>query len=99
MSAHEHEVEIDISLWVYIFCRVEVPEGLFIATTSSIVDFVGEVNKYFKCTSNNGRCIIRIVGGPVTGILCERYRVCLRARVNKIRLKLSLFTLGFHPFI
>ena len=26
--------------------------------------------------------------------------VCeLRARVNKIRLKLSVFTLGFHPFI
>ena len=23
---------------------------------ASIVDFVGEVNKYFKCTSNNGRC-------------------------------------------
>ena len=38
------------------FCSAEVPEGLFMATTSSIVDFVGEVNKYFKCTSNNGRC-------------------------------------------
>ena len=29
-----------------------------------------------------------------TEFVCE-----LRARVNKIRLKLSLFKLGFHPFI
>ena len=29
-----------------------------------------------------------------TEFVCE-----LRATVNKIRLKLSLFTLGFHPFI
>lgn len=37
-------------------CRIEVPEGLFVGTTSSVVTFVEKFNKYFKCPSDKGRC-------------------------------------------
>ena len=36
--------------------RTDVPEGLFVATTSSIVAFVEDFNQFFKCASNNGKC-------------------------------------------
>lgn len=40
-----------------------MPEGLFVATTSSIVDFVDEINHYFKCSSHNGKCRGEILSG------------------------------------
>ncbi|XP_068714280.1 uncharacterized protein [Montipora foliosa] len=35
---------------------ITVSEGLFVATTSSIVNFVREFNKFFRCPSMEGRC-------------------------------------------
>ena len=44
-------------LFVFFFSSgTDVPEGLFMATTSSIVDFVEDFNQFFKCPSNNGKC-------------------------------------------
>ena len=40
------------------FCvhRITAPEGLFLGTTSSVVNFVNDFNKFFKCPSKNGKC-------------------------------------------
>ena len=36
--------------------RATVTEGLFVGTASSVVNFVEQFNRFYKCTSNDGTC-------------------------------------------
>lgn len=45
-----------IRFLIFFSSRSDVPEGLFLATTSSIVAFVEDFNQFFKCASNSGKC-------------------------------------------
>lgn len=46
-------------LIIFFLCccfSISIPEGVFVATTSSIVSFVEQFNKFFKCPSKDGKC-------------------------------------------
>ncbi|KAK3721418.1 hypothetical protein QZH41_008031 [Actinostola sp. cb2023] len=41
--------------------EITVPMGIFVSTTSSLLQLVGDFNHYFKCPSDNGRCKGKLV--------------------------------------
>ena len=41
---------------LFLHLRATVTEGLFVGTASSVVNFVGQFNRFYKCTSNDGTC-------------------------------------------
>ena len=45
-----------LTSWLVLFNRITAPEGLFLGTTSSVITFVKEFNKFFNCPSKNGQC-------------------------------------------
>ena len=40
----------------FLSCRLSIQQGLFVGTTSSIVQFVESFNGFFQCPSENGKC-------------------------------------------
>ena len=41
---------------LFLDLRAAVTEGLFVGTSSSVVNSVGQFNRFYKCTSNDGTC-------------------------------------------
>ena len=45
----------------FLYNRITASEGLFVGTTSSVIAFVNDFNKFFKCPSNNGKASFTVI--------------------------------------
>ena len=65
---------------------IEVTEGLFVGTTSSVVKFVGEFNRYFRCPSNSGKCKGKCVFGTKKGVYASIIYTQVSTSNNNVKL-------------
>lgn len=53
----DYELEQTFTFYYcFLVCTISISERLFVGTTSSIVQFVEDLNGFFKCPSDNGKC-------------------------------------------
>lgn len=53
----EHKIVHTVYLKLpFLSCRLSIQEGLFVGTTSSIVQLVESFNGFFRCPSDSGKC-------------------------------------------
>lgn len=73
-----------IRFLIFFSSRSDVPEGLFLATTSSIVAFVEDFNQFFKCASNSGKCkgMFSDYWRPQANTLFSVFGYCLQSLSN-----------------